>query len=613
MIERRWTMRYLACAVAFGLALTAVRAADNAVEQRLRRDIDFLASDQCEGRGISTKGINLAADYVSRAFKEAGLKPAGPDGSYFQPFEISGPGRLEKPGLLVLRGPQGQEVSLKAGQDFQVLGLSGSGKVKAPVVFAGFGITATNTHYDDYGHANVAGKVVVVIRKTPRFNNKLTPFDEDMGPQHAALVTKMVNADLHKAAAVIFVNDQDLPRQGDALMPFGYTSRAAAAKLPAVHVRRAVANAMLKSTVGRDLLDVEKAIDRDLTPRSAPLKGWTATIEVNVKRTMIPTKNVVGVLEGAGPLAKETVVIGAHYDHLGYGGPGSLARERGKKQIHYGADDNGSGTTVLMEVARHFGKVPNRQGRRLLFIAFSGEESGLLGSEYYVNHPLYPLAETVAMVNMDMVGRLRNDPHTGKGKLDVMGTGTAKTFAALIDTLNKKYDFQIAKMPGGFGPSDHSSFYSKKIPVFFFFTGNHKDYHRPTDTADKINVAGMARIAEMVEDLVARLATVTDRPLYVKVKGGAPRMSPGVQGPVLGIMPSYSDTKEGVLIGGVRENGPAEKAGLKEGDRIVELGGQSVRNLEAYMFLMRKHKKGVPLDIGILRDGKKVKVKVTPQ
>jgi hypothetical protein len=447
---------------------------------------------------------------------------------------------------------------------------------------------------------------------------------------HAALVTKMVKADLHKAAAVLFVNDRDLAKKRDDLMSFGYTAQGSSAgRALALHVSRASIETMLQSSLKTKLEDIEKAIDKDLKPRSASLKGWTATLEVNVKRRLIPAKNIVGVVEGSGPLAKETLIVGAHYDHLGYGGAGSLARDSKKKQIHHGADDNASGTTVLMELARRFGAAGSgdprraqgdprraqvkRQGRRLVFIAFSGEESGLLGSEHYCNHPLFPLESTVAMINMDMVGRLREDKEAHKDRLQVHGTGTSRAFAALIDRLGKKFDFKIQKQAGGLGPSDHASFYSKKIPVLFFFTGNHKDYHKPSDTSNKINVAGMQRVCELAEAVVADLAATSERPKYIYVKGHV-RTGRGPAGPRLGIMPAgYDDDVPGVLIGGVAEKGPADKAGLKEGDRIIELAGKPVKNIQVYMVILATQKRGEPLDVGFLRKGKKMTLKVKPQ
>jgi hypothetical protein len=406
------------------------------------------------------------------------------------------------------------------------------------------------------------------------------------------------------------VSDHDKAREADRLADFYETAFAAGSRLPALHVRRVLADQMVRASLGVSLRDLEADIDRDLKPRSAPLSGWTATVQTTVSREATPAKNVAGVLEGTGPLANQTVVVGAHYDHLGYGMFFTLAPNSRGKAIHHGADDNASGTTMLMELARRFGQQHERVGRRLVFIAFSGEESGLLGSSYYCQHPLFPLAETTAMVNMDMVGRLRPDKETQKDRIIVYGTGSAKTFDKLIDSTNQKYGFHISKVQTGMGPSDQMSFYLKNIPVYFFFTDLHGDYHRPSDTADKINVPGMARIANMVADVVSRLAAVPERPEFVKVPGGPPPLTRG-QAPRLGIQPSYGDDKEGVLLGGVSEGTPAAKAGLKEGDRIVEMAGKPIKNLESYMAVMAGQKKGDVLMLGVLRGDKKVAVKVT--
>jgi hypothetical protein len=578
-----------------------------ACESRLRRDVTYLASDELEGRGVTTRGIDLAADYIATQFKQAGLKPAAADGSYFEPFAMAG-AVLMAPAKLRLRGPGGQQIQLEAGTQFQPLGVSGSGEVRGPLVFAGYGITSKDPEIDDYADLDAAGKIVVILRDTPRADNKFA-LSPNWRRKHGSLTEKMTNAAAHKAAAVLFVNDRDTARDGDDLLNFGYYAAGRAVlrmpDLPALHVRRSVIEAMLHEK----LEDVEHDIDRDLKPHSRELTGWTADVDVSVWRAKnaLRLKNVVGVLEGSGPLKDETVVIGAHYDHLGYGGFGSLASTK-KMAIHHGADDNGSGATAIMELARRFGAAPRREGRRLLFIAFSAEESGLFGSEAYCKEPLFPLESTTAMINLDMVGRLARDRNTGKDRLTVYGTGTAKTFDGLIEALNKKYDFQLKKVATGIGPSDQMSFYNKKVPVFFLFTNDHADYHRPTDTADKINVPGMRRVVDLTDELAAYLATVPQRPEYVKVAG--PSMSPGVSGPRLGIRPDYGDDGEGVLLGGVSDGAPAAKAGLKEGDRIVEIAGQPVKSLEGYMVLMRNHKVGDTIDVTVLRAKEKKVFKV---
>jgi hypothetical protein len=575
-----------------------------AVEERLRKDVTYLASPQLEGRGITTQGINVAADYVADEFKKAGLAPGGKNGSYFQPFAMPG-AALNKPARLTLQGPKGQQIELRAGEHFQPMGLSHSGKLTAPVVFAGYGVTSPkDPAVDEYDGLDVEGKVVVVLRDTFRADNRHA-LGSNWRRRYGSLTEKMKNAEAHKAAAILFVNDRDTAADGDDLLTFGFTAAAPSPhKLPAFHVRRAVVERLL----GEDLAQLERDIDRDLRPRSRELPGWTASLEADVThgKEVIPLKNVVGVLEGSGKLANQTVVIGAHYDHVGYGGSASLSGSK-KMAVHHGADDNASGTSMLLELARRFAQVPKREGRRLVFLAFSAEESGLIGSEYYAKNPLFPMEQTVAMVNMDMVGRLDKDKTTGRERLTVYGTGTAKTFEELIDSLNKKHDFQLKKVASGMGPSDQMSFYTRKVPVFFFFTNDHPDYHRPSDTADKINVPGMRRVADLVEEVTAHLAAVPEPPEYVKVTG--PAMAGMGDAPRLGVRPDYGDDGEGVLLSGVNEGTPAEKAGLKEGDRILELGGKPVKGLEGYMVLMRTFKKGDTIDITALRGGKKVALK----
>jgi hypothetical protein len=613
MTMSRWLRAPAALVLSF-LVLAGARATadDDAVVARMRRDITFLASDECEGRGPGTPGIDKAAEYIAAEFAKAGCKAGGLTGSFFQPFTVAGQSKLGTGNSVRLRGPLGQEITLTQGKHYEVMGLSGTGKISAPLVFVGYGASAPKIDYDDYKGIDVAGKIVVILRHTPRWSSKEVPFDGERKEEHAGLVNKQARAEAAKAAAVILVNDSTEAPAGDKLMPFGYlTGEASKAAIPAVQVRRSVLDAIMQSAAGQTLKDIEQAIDRDLKPRSAKLAGWSASIETTVQRNSISVKNVIAVVEGNGPLANETVVVGAHYDHLGYGGRGSLAKDKAKA-IHHGADDNASGTTSVMELARRFAAMPERQGRRLVFITFSAEEMGLLGSRYYCNkEPLFPLAQTVAMVNLDMVGRMTADPKTEKSKLIVEGVKTGKSFEKLIGELGVDANLQLTTKPGGMGPSDHDSFYRKEIPVFFFWTGLHSDYHRPSDTSDKINVPGMARIAGLAEKVIARLAADKDRPEYVKV---ASSFSPSAgKIPRIGIMPNYETEKEGVLVGGVTGGGPAEKAGIKSGDQIVEVAGSPVRNLNTYMTVMGRQQRGRAVDITVMRDGKKLNFKVVPQ
>jgi hypothetical protein len=604
---------------------------------RMKKDLFFLAGEECEGRGMETKGILKAGDYVAASFAASGLTPAGTNG-YFQPFTISGGTRLGSPNTLTMTDAGGERFEVKYDSQFKPTGFSGSGKTDAaPVVFAGYGISADKLDgkvksYDDYAGLDVKGKVVVVLRRTPRSDDKANPF-EKAEAQHAALATKVALAQKAGAAGVIFVNDATYARDSDALMDFRYAG-GQAAKIPVVHAKRALLEKMLAGQ-GESLEKIEAKIDETLKPHSVAIQGWKASLVTTVTKSEIAARNVVGVLEGSGPLANETVVVGAHYDHLGYGEPGSLLGVAGKGKLHYGADDNASGTTGLMEIARHFGRQKDRVGRRIVFIAFAGEERGLFGSIHYCKEPTFPLADTVFMLNLDMIGRVVPVPDVPatasaeakeaaakKDRIVVYGTGTTPGMEEFVDKVNAEpaFGFKLLKIPGGTGPSDHDSFYRKHIPVLFFFSGTHKDYHRPTDTPDKVNLAGMAKVVGFAEECLRHFATLPERPKYLVTKGGwedpteerANRPSRPTM-PKLGIMPgNYEATEGGVLVEELTPGGAAERGGLKAKDVIVSIGGKEVKNIEGYMTAMAAQKAGSEVDVVVLRGEKKVTVKVKP-
>jgi hypothetical protein len=640
-------LRFSRMSVLIGLTLlsTGQSRAQSPAEARMRRDIDFLASDECEGRGVTTEGINRAAAYIAEQFKAAGLKPAGDAGTYYQAFTIAGT-TLGTPNSLEFHHPHTPFDVLTIHRDFEPLGMGGSGKVSGDIVFAGYGVTIDKDHlYDDYAGVDVAGKIVLLLRDMPRTDKLLRG---DPSRRNASLQAKLKNALEHKAAAVLLVNDADDAASTDELLKFSFTaSGPSSTGIPACMIHRDVAKRLLGE---RKLDALERQIIAEGSPASFPLTDWTASLELTVNHGRLPVKNIIGTRDGSGPMADETVVIGAHYDHLGYGGPGSLAGLR-KPAIHHGADDNGSGTTTLMELARRLAAESRPDGRRLLFIAFSGEELGLLGSRYYVQHPVFPIATTVAMVNLDMVGRLRagslepgqillamltpgaqgepplvltvaaarNDPiglsHllSFPQQLTIWGTGTSPGFATLVDRVNQDYGFEIKKIPGGQGPSDHASFYAKKVPVIFLFTNDHSDYHRPSDTSEKINVPGMSRVADFAMRIISYLDQVHDRPAYVAVKGSSGSLSRYSGMPRLGFMPgNYGETEGGVLVEHLSPGGAAARAGIKDGDRIVAIAGKPVQNVENYMVLMAALKKGQAIPIGIVRGGKSLTITASP-
>lgn len=625
------TFRPLARAVAVGaiLALAAPAPAqkpyDDPVLERMRKDIFFLAGPECEGRGIDTKGIERAADYVADAFKAAGLKPAMTDGSYFQPFTVTMSAKLGKPTALALSGPGGAQKELKLNTDYTTMGFSPTGAAAADLVFVGYGISAPALKYDDYAGTNVEGKFVVVLRRTPRYGEKGAKRFDTAAPEgedstHAAFATKIELAQANKAAGIIFVNDTGAAGKADTLAPYAFHATGTTpATIPVLFVKRAVLDEVLAGGPWKSLTDLETAINGDLKPRSFALTGWAARAQVTVERVDLKVKNVVGVLEGAGPLKDETVVLGAHYDHVGYGAWGSLDRN-GKGKIHYGADDNASGTTGLMELARRYGAVKNRQGRRIVFIAFTAEERGLYGSIHYCKEPLFPLDKTVAMINMDMIGRTKPVPTDWLGlfgtkdRLVVYGTGTGTGFEKLVEAAGAKTDFKLSALKAGTGPSDHDSFYRKKVPVLFLYTGTHGEYHRPTDVPEKINIAGLKKTADFAELLANDLTTRETAPKYLVVSDPwrdpteAARSS-APMGPRLGVLPDYMFEGEGLRLEGVTPGGVAEKAGLKDGDVIVEVAGKPTPTIGAYMTAMAAQKAGTTIDVVVDRKGKKVTLK----
>ncbi len=590
------------------LALPAFSAERDPLPQ-IKKDLEYLTSEECEGRGLKTKGIEKAAEYIANEFKKAGLKPGNPNGSYFQEFPVKLTFLLDGPHeFTVTTGPKDKSVEKKGeiNKQFRVAGLSGNATFEGELVFVGYGISDAKK-YDDYADLDVKGKAVVMMRKNPRYNAKKDGvFTPEEGQKYSSLTTKIEVAVKKGASAVIFINHAEDAKE-DLLPSFEYATGDGSTKIPVLFAKRAFVESFLPSKIE----ELEKQIDKEGKPASVVVKDTKVKLQASVQVKEVKAKNVVGYLEGAGDFAKETVVLGAHYDHLGRGEAGS--RTPNSTDIHHGADDNASGTTGLMELARRYGAEKERKGRRLVFVAFSGEEKGLLGSKYYAKNPYFPIKDTIAMLNMDMIGRVREDADTKKDLLEVGGVGSAKNFEQLLDDANKKFDYKLSKTKSGTGPSDHTSFYLEGVPVYFFFSKLHSEYHTPRDTVDTINMKGLLKVVNLVDVLTVQIATAKEKPEYVKGMGGSMSMGGG-GGPKLGVMPGYDDANtKGMPVDGVVPGGAAEKGGVKSGDFIIGIAGTPVKNVQDYMKAMSTQKKDVELEIEIERNGKKMKLKVTPQ
>jgi aminopeptidase YwaD len=594
----------LLISVLFPIAMMG-QTASTPEAQRILDHVRTLSSDEFGGRAPGTPGNEKAAAYIEAAFKAAGLKPAGKDGGFRAPFSMPigaalGPKNsvnfdvvVERPGVpLDMTKPT--KISWKLGVDYQPYGWTESKTVTGKVVFAGYGITSPEGKYDDYAGIDVNGAVVIVLRGLPKWAER----DDSFG-KYASLRTKATTAREKGAVAVCFVNEQG--DSSDVLSRFGLDRIGGNSGIVAVQVRRTPC-ARIFPPKETSLFVAEKQINTTKKPASFALTRTTGTITTDVSTELAVSWNVVGIVEGTDPaLMGQYVVVGAHFDHLGMGDENSLAAST-TPDVHHGADDNASGTAGVIELAARF--AASRPKRSVLFMGFSGEEKGLLGSKDWVIAPTVPLSDIVAMVNLDMIGRLKDN------KLNIQGYGTSPQWPEVIDSAKKDLGLTIATTTDGFGPSDHASFFAKNIPVLFFFTGLHTDYHRPTDTWEKINADGEVVVLTMVERAVRTIADRDDRVAFSKPAAQQTQSSSIALKVSLGVIPDYADDPNGLKITGVREGSAAQKAGLQADDVITRIGTMQIKNIYDLMASLGTYKPQDKADIVVLRQGKAVTMKV---
>jgi len=656
-------------AVILALPTAPLRAADldvktAAVVSRLTTDLKYLASDELEGRGVGTKGLDKAAEYVRDQFQKAGLNVTAVNGGAYHAFTMTTGTKLGSPNTLAFAGKDGKTIELKYDVDYRTCSFARSGKFDGGIVFLGYGVHAPDLKYSDYDGVDLKGKVAVIMRRTPQQGNPHSAFNRGRNRgKYGELIHKYREAFSRGAVAVLLVDDpystqreaqrrtrvmaaakdaivkaaEDLEaaetaKQKDAkkvaaarkklsqtvariknlrriisgnvdeLFKFGYGGNSSHSKdpQPIFQITQTACNRLFKAALNKSLENLEAAIDKDPKPQSIALAGWSGKGAASVEPVEEQVKNVIGVLEGEGPLADETIVIGAHYDHVGRGKYGS----RTPGEIHNGADDNASGTVALIELARRLAARKTKLPRRVVFIAFTAEELGLVGSAKYAEKPVFPLKQTVAMFNMDMVGRLRD------GKVTVFSVGSSPRWKPLLEKHGKGLKLSLQNQL--FGRSDHASFVRKGVPAMHFFTNSHSDYHRPTDDWQKVNFEGMASISDLIEKVVLETVETKERPKFTKPPEPKRkrRRSMGAM-PYFGSQPDYAKQVDGLYINGAAKGSPADKAGLKAGDIVVKFGRFKVSGIREYADALSRYKAGDTVDIEVKRGGKIVKLQAT--
>ncbi len=543
--------------------------------------IQYLASDALEGRFPDTKGSIRARDYIKSQWRRIRLE-SGDQADFEQPFDFVRGVGLGQNNRLAL-----DSETFTVTEDFIPLGFSGDGVFNAGVVFAGYGFAIDDSiKWNDYASVDVNKKWVLILRGGPE-DSPHSPFSP-----YEPLRKKTLVARDQGAGGVLFVSqDED-----DELIKIHYDNSFSGAGIPVLHISRELANAILGSS-GKHLANLQNKLIEVKQPVSFESPETFVSATVSLNKIWAKGTNLVGYLPGSDPVLKtEAIVIGGHYDHLGYGGPGSGSMAPDTSAVHNGADDNASGVAAVIEIIEKLAALPSGLRRSIIVLGFDAEEKGLLGSRHYVNNPFTPLKNTIAMINLDMIGRL------GEKGITVGGTGTAPEFEPLLKETNATYGLNLKFSPEGYGPSDHASFYKEEVPVLFFFTGTHEDYHKPSDDWDQINSDAEKLIADFITDLIIRLDDLPQRPEFT-VAGPKESQAPRRQFKVtFGVIPAYGSQAQGMEIDGVRPDGPAEQAGLMKGDIIIAINGKEIKDIYDYMYRLGELKAGQTVDVDVRRN-----------
>jgi Zn-dependent M28 family amino/carboxypeptidase len=574
--------------------------------------VETLASPKMEGRLTGSPGEKLAADYLIAELKKMGARPLPGTPDFRMPFIFTAGSK--DGGSRITMNRQSQEgVAPTGGWNFagsasiQALSFSDTGETSGAVVFAGYGLVvpdSQNFGYDSYAGLDVKDKIVVVLRYFPEDADQKT---RGILARYAALRYKAQAARQRGAKGMIVVTGPRSPNAG-AVVPMTFDTAIAGSGLVAVSISGDAA-APIFAAAGKPLEAVQKELDGG-NPHVAgfAIPGLTVTLNANVIRQQQTGHNVIGYLPATTTTTgfnKPWISVGAHYDHLGRGGAGnSLADKQEANQIHHGADDNASGTAAVLAVGDALSKQPRRRNVMLAF--WSGEELGLLGSNYFVTKPPFPIDQIAAYLNFDMVGRVSDN------KLTVQATGTSTIWPKLLEQANVVAGFDLTLQEDPYQPTDVGSFNSASVPALTFFTGAHQEYHKPSDTAEKINYEDLDRVGELAVVIVKRLMETPDAPLFTKVEQ---KMDTGGRAGLrlfTGTIPDYATDVKGLLLGGVIGGGPAEQAGLAKGDVIIEIAGQSITNIYDYTYALELLKIGQPAKVVYMRGGQKLETTLTP-
>jgi len=587
-MKYRITIVYTFCFM-FG---TLVSSAQDITTKDLEKHITYLASDELEGRKPGTPGGLLAAEYIRDQFEEMGLQLLGDNG--FQYFEVV---------THVELGPQNSfkfnDYTGEAGVDFIPYSFSENQVLETDIVFTGYGfeIDSDSIIWNDYEGVDVAGRWVMVLRGDPELDDPNSVFAQYSGARGKAL-----RARDNGAAGILLVTPVQMNKEDD-LTKMNYDKSTSRSGIPVINIKREVADEIL-SSAAKTIEELENSLNEDRKPSSfsVPVVLKASTEVIQKKES---TQNVVAMLEGQDDMLRnEYILVGAHYDHLGMGGPGSGSRAIDTIAVHNGADDNASGVAGMMEIAEKMAQGGIEVKRSIIFIAFGAEEMGLLGSKYFTRNPYIDLDDVSSMFNFDMIGRLRPEEKA----LMIGGTGTSEESVAILDNYKEELDFSLAYSSEGFGASDHASFYGQDIPVFFITTGAHEDYHTPVDDSDRINYQGSKDVCDFSYELILEIAN-RENALAFQEAGPKERPGGGRSGfkVVLGIMPDFaSQENNGLGVDAVREGGPGARGGMLKGDRIVALDGKTVTNIYDYMTRLKELKSGQTITVDVIRNEEKV-------